>query len=305
MSNDSFSFDLSHCTLCPRRCGADRTGGRRGLCGMGAAPVVARAAAHYWEEPCISGERGSGAVFFSGCPLHCVYCQNHVISSGGQGRELSAAQLRAVAERLAASGVHNINLVSPTHFSHVVAELLEKPLPVPVVYNCGGYERVEILRALEGKIQIWLPDLKYMDGALAARCSAAPDYPETAQAAIREMFRQTGPYALDEDGILRSGVVIRHLILPGETANAKAVIDWVGETFAPGEVLFSLMAQYTPCGRAAEYPPLDRRLTPEEYEEVRDYLMNSAVEDGFFQEPDAAGEEYIPAFDLTGLDELP
>ncbi len=271
---------------------------------MGAAPVVARAAAHYWEEPCISGERGSGAVFFSGCSLKCVFCQNYAISSGGEGRELSAVQLRAVVERLAASGVHNINLVNPTHFSHAVAALLEKPLPVPVVYNCGGYERVETLRALEGKIQIYLPDMKYMDGALAARYSGARDYPETARAAILEMFRQTGPYVLDDNGILQRGVVIRHLILPGETANAKAVIDWVGETFAPGEVLFSLMAQYTPCGRAAQFPPLDRRLTEAEYAEVRDYLMDSAVEDGFFQEPDSAGEEYIPAFDLTGLDEL-
>lgn len=271
---------------------------------MGALPVVARAAAHFWEEPCISGERGSGAVFFSGCSLKCVFCQNYAISTGGRGKELSLPQLRVLLERLAASGVHNINLVNPTHFAHAVAAVLEKPLPVPVVYNCGGYERVETLRALEGKVQIWLPDMKYMDPALARRYSGAGDYPEKAKAAILEMFRQTGPYVMGEDGLLQRGVVIRHLVLPDRLDNARAVIDWVGETFAPGEVLFSLMAQYTPCGRAAEFPEIDRRLTEEEYEAIRDYLMESPIEDGFFQDPDSAGEEYIPDFDLTGLDAL-
>lgn len=226
------------CTLCPRRCGAVRTEARgEGFCGMPALPVVARAALHHWEEPSISGSSGSGTVFFSGCVLGCVFCQNGSISHGGFGKTVTVERLREIFEELIAQGAHNINLVSPTLYAHVIREALEDPLPVPVVWNTGGYERVETLRSLEGKVQIWLPDLKYADGDLAARYSGAADYFPVAADAILEMYRQAGDYVL-EDGLLRRGVVIRHLLLPGALDNAKRVMDWVAEHFRPGQVLF-------------------------------------------------------------------
>ena len=208
-------------------------------------PVLARAALHQWEEPPISGTRGSGTVFFSGCSLGCVFCQNEKLSHQEFGKAVTVERLREICEDLIARGAHNINFVNPTHYAHVIAKLLEKPLGVPVVYNCGGYEKVETLRALEGKIDIYLPDLKYLDPNTAKRYSLAEDYPDVVCAAIREMVRQTGPVVL-EDGLLKRGVVIRHLILPGQVNAAKEVMDWVGENFKRGEVLFSLMSQYTP-----------------------------------------------------------
>ena len=295
-------FDLSECRLCPRGCGADRTGERRGMCGVGANPVVARAAAHYWEEPCISGENGSGAVFFSGCSLKCVFCQNYEISSENRGVEIGASRLRDIFKELRDSGVHNINLVNPTHFAHAVAEALEEPPGIPVVYNCGGYESVDTLRMLEGKIDIYLPDMKYSDDAVAARYSKAGDYVRTAREAILEMYRQTGPYRLDESDMLQSGLIIRHLILPGLPDNSFGVIDWVTENFAPGQVLFSLMSQYTQCGRAAEYPEINRRITEKEYERIKAYMLAAGIEDGFFQDMDSAGEKFIPDFDFTGIE---
>ncbi len=288
------------CTLCPRRCAAVRTeteGG--GFCGMPALPVVARAALHHWEEPCISGTRGSGAVFFSGCSLRCVFCQNHSISHDRFGKPLSVPQLRQLFLDLVAQGAHNINLVTPTHFAHAVAEALAEPLPVPVVYNCGGYERTETLRSLAGKIQIYLPDLKYADNALAERYSAAPDYFETAAAAIREMVRQTGPCAFDSDGLMTSGVIIRHLLLPGALNNTKAVLDWIADTFAPGEVLVSLMAQYTPQPGAEGL--LARRVTGAEYRAAVAYMENVGIQSGYTQEAASAQTAYTPDFDLTGL----
>ena len=288
------------CTLCPRRCAAVRTeteGG--GFCGMPALPVVARAALHHWEEPCISGTRGSGAVFFSGCSLRCVFCQNHSISHDRFGKPLSVPQLRQLFLDLIAQGAHNINLVTPTHFAHAVAEALAEPLPVPVVYNCGGYERTETLRSLAGKIQIYLPDLKYADNALAERYSAAPDYFETAAAAIREMVRQTGPCAFDSDGLMTSGVIIRHLLLPGALNNTKAVLDWIADTFAPGEVLVSLMAQYTPQPGAEGL--LARRVTGAEYRAAVAYMENVGIQSGYTQEAASAQTAYTPDFDLTGL----
>ena len=288
------------CTLCPRRCAAVRTeteGG--GFCGMPALPVVARAALHHWEEPCISGTRGSGAVFFSGCSLRCVFCQNHSISHDRFGKPLSVPQLRQLFLDLVAQGAHNINLVTPTHFAHAVAEALAEPLPVPVVYNCGGYERTETLRSLAGKIQIYLPDLKYADNALAERYSAAPDYFETATTAIREMVRQTGPYAFDSDGLMTSGVIIRHLLLPGALNNTKAVLDWIADTFAPGEVLVSLMAQYTPQPGAEGL--LARRVTGAEYRAAVAYMENVGIQSGYTQEAASAQTAYTPDFDLTGL----
>lgn len=289
------------CNLCPRRCGAERTDTRGdGVCAMPALPVVARAALHQWEEPCISGKRGSGTVFFSGCPLGCVFCQNHTISHENFGKIITVPQLRGLFEQLIAQGAHNINLVSPTHFAHAVREALAQPLPVPVVWNTGGYERVETLRGLEGRVQIYLPDLKYMDRALAQRYSAAPDYPQTAQAAILEMFRQVGPVEFDEEGLLRRGVVIRHLMLPGALADTKAVMDWVADTFPSGQVLFSLMAQYTPQPRAEGL--LARKITGGEYRAACAYLENIGLTTGYFQERSSAEKFYTPPFDLTGVE---
>ena len=287
------------CTLCPRRCGAERTETEgHGFCGMPAGLRVARAALHLWEEPPLSGTRGSGTVFFSGCTLRCCYCQNREISAGGFGRAITTERLREIFEELIAQGAHNINLVTPTHFLPWILPALEPRLPVPVVYNCGGYESVETLRLLEGKVDVYLPDLKYADAALAARLSAAPDYFPAATAAIREMFRQTGPYVM-EDGLLKRGVMIRHLVLPGQLDNTRRCIDWVAQTFSPGQVLFSLMSQYTP--QPGSEGPLGRHVTAGEYRSAVAYMKNCGITDGFTQERTAAREEYTPPFDLTGV----
>ncbi len=287
------------CDLCPRRCGAERTETEgRGFCAMPAGPVVARAALHRWEEPVISGTRGSGAVFFSGCSLRCVFCQNHDISAAGFGKPVSVARLREIFRELAARGAHNVDLVTPTHFAPWIREALEEDPGVPVVWNSGGYERVETLRTLEGKVDVYLPDLKYADAALSAELSAAPDYFEAATAAILEMYRQTGPFVL-ENGLLRRGVLIRHLVLPGRLENTRRCIDWVSRTFRPGEVLFSLMSQYTPQPGAVGL--LARRVTAAEYRAAAAYMVNCGVTDGFTQERTSAREEYTPPFDLTGV----
>ena len=287
------------CTLCPRRCGALRTASAgSGFCRMPSLPVVARAMLHHWEEPCISGTNGSGAVFFSGCVLGCVFCQNGPISRERFGKAISVPRLRGIFEALIAQGAHNINLVSPPPFVPPILEALAEPLPVPVVWNTGGYERTETLRALEGRVQIWLPDLKYADNALAERYSGAPDYFETACAAILEMHRQSGDCVL-EDGLLRRGVVIRHLLLPGGLNNAKAVMDWVARTFRPGQVLFSLMSQYTPQPGAQGL--LARRVTGAEYRAALAYMENLGIVDGYRQESSSAQREYTPDFDLSGI----
>lgn len=289
------------CQQCPRKCGARREEALSGgVCAMPSLPVVARAALHFWEEPPISGTRGSGTVFFSGCPLRCVFCQNSVISQEGFGKPVTVERLREILEELIAQGAHNINLVTPTHFANAIVRVLEEPLSVPVVWNTGGYERVETLRALEGKVQIYLPDFKYLDSARATRYSAAPDYPETVITALREMVRQTGPCELDGDGLLRRGTVIRHLLLPGGLNEAKAVMDFVAETFSPGEVYFSLMSQYVPMGRAGEYPEIDRKLRPSERRSAEAYMAALGLE-GFVQDPDSASGTYVPNFDLTGV----
>lgn len=289
------------CNLCPRRCGAVRTETEAGgYCRMPSLPVLARGALHHWEEPPISGTRGSGTIFFSGCPLRCVFCQNSEISQEDFGKPVTPQRVREICQELIAQGAHNINFVTPTHYAHVIAQVLRTPLGVPVVYNTGGYERIETLRALEGKVDIYLPDLKYATEADALRYSGAADYVQTAQAAIREMVRQTGPYQLDADGLLTRGVIIRHLILPGKLPAARAVMDWVAETFPPGTVLFSLMSQYLPCGRAAEFPELNRRLRSGERRSAQAYMENLGLE-GFTQEPESARNEYIPPFDLTGV----
>ena len=285
------------CRDCPRRCGAERTAETgRGFCGVGLDPVIARAALHHWEEPCISGTRGAGAVFFSGCSLRCVFCQNHDISAGQTGERVSVRRLREIMETLVAQGAHNIDLVTPTHFARAVGAALAEPLPVPVVWNSGGYDRVETLRRLEGKVQIYMPDLKYSDAALAGRLSAATDYPRRAAEALREMFRQTGPYRMGEDGLLQSGLLVRHLILPGELENTFGALDMLAELFRPGDILVSLMSQYTPMGAGP-----DRRVTPEEYARAEDYMRALGLLDGYTQSPDSADTDYIPAFDGTGV----
>ena len=259
---------------------------------------MARAMLHHWEEPPISGQNGAGTVFFSGCTLGCVYCQNGDISAGGFGKDISTARLREIFEELIAQGAHNIELVTPTHFLPWILPALTPRLPVPVVYNCGGYERVETLRALEGLVDVYLPDLKYADGALAAELSGAADYFPVACEAIREMFRQVGPYVL-EDGLLKRGVVIRHLVLPGCLDNTRRVLDWIAETFAPGDVLVSLMSQYTPTANMTGR--LARRVTAAEYRAAADYMRNCGITDGFVQERTSAEEAYTPAFDGEGV----
>ena len=289
------------CQLCPRRCGALRTETEgRGYCRMPELPVLARAALHQWEEPPISGTWGSGTIFFSGCPLGCVFCQNEEISHRDVGKPVTVQRLRQICMELVDQGAHNINFVTPTHYSHILAQVLDTPLPVPVVFNSGGYDSVSTLKSLEGKIDIYLPDLKYMDSAPAGRYSAAPDYPAVAAAAIREMVRQVGPCVFDENGLLKKGVIIRHLVLPGQAEGAKQVMDWVAREFPKGTVLFSLMSQYTPYGRADQFPEIDRKLRRGEIRAVQDY-MDALGLDGFTQERTSAKREYTPPFDLSGL----
>ena len=281
------------CTLCPRRCGAERTETEgHGFCGMPAGLRVARAALHLWEEPPLSGTRGSGTVFFSGCTLRCCYCQNREISAGGFGRAVTTGRLREIFEELIAQGAHNINLVTPTHFLPWILPALAPKLPVPVVYNCGGYERVETLRGLEGKIDIYLPDLKYADAGLSGSLSGAADYFTVAREAIREMVRQTGMPQWRGEKMVR-GTIIRHLILPGQVENSLRVLDWIGENFAPGQVLVSLMRQYTPMGGLAA--PFDRRVRSDEYEAVLSWMYLNRLE-GFTQEETAADAGFIPDF---------
>ena len=290
------------CDICPRRCHAQRTADKgEGYCRMPEQPVLARADLHMWEEPPISGSRGSGTVFFSGCSLGCVFCQNEEISHRDFGKPVTLERLGEICDELIDRGAHNINFVTPTHYAHTVIKLLgEHPLPVPVVYNCGGYERTETLNALAGKVDVYLPDLKYVDAAAAERYSDAPDYPEVATAAIRRMAEQVGPCEFDGNGLLKRGVIIRHLLLPGQLNGAKAAMDWVAETFASGTVLFSLMSQYTPWGRAGAFPEIDRTLRAGEVRAAREYMDNLGL-DGFVQERDSVGRQYTPNFDLTGI----
>lgn len=291
------------CNACPRRCGAERTEyGPGGVCACPSLTLLARAAPHYGEEPCISGERGSGTVFFSGCNLKCVFCQNHEISRAKKGKTVSIERLADIFLELQDTGVHNINLVTPSHYTDAIAAALETAkLRIPVAWNSSGYDSVESLRKLEGLVQIYMPDFKYMDAALAARYSRAPDYPETAKAAINEMFRQVGPFKLDSGDMLVSGVLIRHLILPGEVKNSRAVIDFVAGNFPGDDVLFSLMAQYTPMPGTERFPELQRTVTTEENDALVSYMTARGIYNGFWQEPSAATDDMIPDFDLSGI----
>ena len=279
-----------NCELCPRRCGVDRRAGEKGFCGGPDRAVVSKVMLHAWEEPALSPNGRSGAVFFGGCTLKCVYCQNVAISRRPRGTEMDSAALRKTFEELIAQGAENIDLVTPTQYLPTILPALEPKLPVPVVYNCGGYERVETLKRLEGKVDIYLPDLKYADAALGRSLSAAGDYFAVAAAAIREMVRQTGAPQWDGEKLVR-GTVIRHLILPGQVENSLRILDWIGENFAPGQVLVSLMRQYTPMpGLSAPY---DRPITDEEYDSVLSWMYLNDLE-GFVQEDGAADRRFIP-----------
>lgn len=291
------------CRLCPRRCGVDRGRRGRGFCGESEEIRVARAALHAWEEPCISGEKGSGTVFFSGCPLQCVFCQNREIALGRAGKGISVGRLGEVFLELQAKGAHNINLVTPTQFVPQIVKALEgarqQGLRLPVVYNTGSYEQVDTLRMLEGIVDIYLPDLKYVDCRLSRRYSHAEDYFEKASMAIAEMVRQTGEAQLRGELMVR-GVIVRHLVLPGCVEDSKAVIRYLYETYG-NRVYLSIMNQFTPTGDLKQYPELNRRVTEEEYEAVVDYAIELGVENGFIQEGETALESFIPAFDLEGV----
>lgn len=293
------------CELCPRRCGVDRAASR-GYCGMSEKITAAKAMLHHWEEPCISGTRGSGAVFFSGCVLKCVYCQNYDISAEHRGKAISVKRLSEIFLELQRQGAHNINLVNPTHFVPQVIRAIEtakeKGLTLPIVYNSGGYERVETLRMLGGLVDIYLPDIKYFDDGLAKTLSDAPGYFDTAMCAIAEMVRQTGKPLFDKDGMFLRGTIVRHLVLPGQYKDSIEIIRRVGERFG-GEILFSLMSQYTPFGKVktdVRFEKFNRRITTFEYRKALDAVYDAGLK-GYMQEKSSAKEEYTPIFDFSGL----
>ena len=281
-----------HCDLCPRKCYVNRAAGQTGWCGAPATALVAKIMLHQWEEPALAPNGKSGAVFFGGCTLGCKYCQNRAISAHPVGQPTDSTRLRDIFEDLIAQGAENIDLVTPTHYLPTIVPALTPRLPVPVVYNCGGYEQQETLKQLEGLVDIYLPDLKYADNALAKTLSGGGEYFESATAAIREMVRQTGPAQWEGDKLIR-GTVIRHLILPGQVENSLKILDWIGETFRPGEVLVSLMRQYTPMGGLAA--PFDRPITEEEYQAVLSWMYLNDLE-GFTQEESSADRAFIPDF---------
>ena len=289
------------CNICPRSCSAKREE-KAGVCGVGEKFRVARAAPHFWEEPCLSGTRGSGTVFFSGCNLGCVYCQNQQISHGAFGKDVSSDGLKRIFDRLLESGVHNLNLVTPTHFVPMLAKTLsEYKSPVPIVYNSSGYEKAETLKMLEGLVDIYLPDIKYFDSAPALKYSGAADYFDYASKAVLEMHRQVGETVLDADGIARRGLIIRHMVLPGNISQAIKVFEWVRENL-PAETYISVMRQYTPFGKAKEMPPIDRKLSLREYSLVKQKILAMGFENCNFQSGEAATESFIPNFDLEGVD---
>ena len=295
------------CTLCPRNCSVDRKNGEKGICGQTAELKVARAALHFWEEPCISGTTGSGTVFFSGCSLHCVFCQNEPIANGSVGKVISVERLTEIFIELERQGANNINLVTPGHFIPAIKEALllakKRGLTLPVVYNTSSYESVEALRSLEGLVDIYLPDFKYMSSQLSQKYSHAADYAEVAKKAIAEMVRQTGQPVFDEDGedgLIKRGTIVRHLTLPGCMDDSKKILKYLYDTYGD-EIYISIMNQFTPLENVKEYPELNRRITEEEYDELIDYAIDLGIEQGFIQEGETAEESFIPDFDCNGV----
>ncbi|MDD3252129.1 MAG: radical SAM protein [Lachnospiraceae bacterium] len=304
---------ITFCQLCPRMCGVNRLE-QTGFCGAPGQLMAARAALHHWEEPCISGTRGSGTVFFSGCTLRCCFCQNYQISQDAFGKALSPRQLADIFLRLQAQGAHNINLVTATQYLPWILpalELVRDQLHIPVVYNCGGYERTETVLALKDYVDIWLPDLKYFDSELSARYSRARDYFDVAAKAVTQMITQVGAPSFHEEteadgqtphSIMDRGVIIRHLVLPGQKEDSIRLLHWMAETLPRGQFYISLLSQYTPFYHSSEFPELNRRITSYEYQKVVDAALNLGLEQGFMQEKSSAKEEYTPPFDLEGLD---
>ena len=295
-------MDLKNCGLCPRKCKADRTVSK-GFCGATDKIKIARASLHFWEEPCISGEKGSGTVFFSGCPLKCCFCQNYKISDECYGKEISEERLSEIFLELQKQGAHNINLVTGAPYVPMIIkslDMIKGELKIPVIYNSGGYETKETLSMLKGYIDIYLPDMKYMGSEIAEKYSSAKDYPEIAKSAIKEMFSQVGKPIFDENGIMKKGMIIRHLTLPNNFSDTKDVLSFIAETFPEKEVLISLMSQYTPCHKASLHKEINRRISTLEYNKAVDFALSLGLS-GFMQEKSSAKEEYTPPFDLTGI----
>ena len=294
-----------NCRLCPRECKVDRRAGKTGFCGMTSEVMAARAALHFWEEPCISGTEGSGAVFFSGCTLRCVFCQNHEIAAGAVGKPVTEERLSRILLELQEKGANNINLVTATQFLPTVIPALQHAkkmgLTIPIVYNTGGYEKVETLRLLEELVDIWLPDCKYRSAELAARYSRAADYPETVKTALAEMVRQTGAPLFDRRGMMKKGVIVRHLVLPGCVSDSKDVLEYLWDTFG-NQIYVSIMSQYTPLPHVAAYPEINRKVTDEEYEEIVDYARFLGMSQVYIQEGGCVGESFIPPFDYEGIE---
>lgn len=291
------------CNSCPRQCNIDRDSAV-GFCGVSGKIRVARAALHFWEEPCISGTEGSGAVFFSGCNLQCIFCQNREISRGKVGKDISCSRLAEIFVELQKQGANNINLVTPSHYVNQIIPAIifsrEMGLSVPVVYNSSAYESVETLKKLEGYIDVYLPDCKYWDEELAVKFSRAPAYRDISFAAIGEMLRQTGKAEFDENGLIKKGVIVRHLVLPGHVNDSKKVIGQLYDTFGD-DIYISIMNQYTPLADLPDYPELNRKLTGREYKKILDYALDIGIENGFMQEGDVAKESFVPSFDLEGV----
>ena len=296
-------MEMTECRLCPRQCGVERSK-RTGYCGVSDRVKLARAALHFWEEPCISGERGSGTVFFSGCALKCVFCQNYQLSAGHFGKEVSIQRLAEIFLELQQQGAHNINLVTGGHYVPQIVQALElvrKDLKIPVVYNSSGYETVKTLRQLKGYVDIYLPDLKYYSPERSARYSNARDYFAVASQAVQEMFSQVGPVQFDEQGMLQKGVVVRHMVMPNGVEDTMDILTWIAEHLPLDDILVSVMSQYTPFYKSADYPEINRRLTQEEYDRVLDWMECMGIEQGFVQELSSAKEEYTPDFSLQGV----
>ncbi len=296
------SLKPTNCSLCPRRCSADRENSV-GFCGVRNKITVAHASLHLWEEPCISGKNGAGTVFFSGCNLGCVYCQNYKISRGGFGKEVTASELRCIFKKLIDKGAHNIELVTPTHFIPQLTKALTPRLPVPVIYNSGGYETAESLKLLDGLIDIYMPDMKYSISRVAKKYSLAEDYPEINTLAIEEMYRQVGDCSFGSDGLLKKGVLVRHLILPNNLLNTKDVIKKYAELSRGRKMLFSLMAQYTPCENSdvSLYPELSRPLFKKELDSALRHIEKFPEIEGYTQSLSSFGKKFIPDFDLSGI----